>query len=261
MKRPIGLAALTVLELPHHEQVSVAAQAGYSHVGLRLRPVTNQPWLYPIDLPQIKARLAETGVKVLDVEVFRLGVDTDVSEFEPVMAMAAEVGAQHLLVHGADANEARMADTFGRFCDLAARHELVADLEPMPWVEVSTIAKTLAVLRAAGRNNSALLVDAIHFFRAGDRPEDLAKVPRPSLRYAQFCDARAEKPADMQEIIRQARSDRLMPGEGGLDLLALLRVMPDDLPLSLEIPYAKAMPPLERARRAYQSTLRVLEQL
>ena len=37
--RKIGLAALTVLELPHHEQVSVAAQAGYTHVGLRLVPV------------------------------------------------------------------------------------------------------------------------------------------------------------------------------------------------------------------------------
>jgi sugar phosphate isomerase/epimerase len=65
----------------------------------------------------------------------------------------------------------------------------------------------------------------------------------------------------MQEIIRQARSDRLMPGEGGLDLLALLRALPEHLPLSLEIPYATPMPPLERARRAYQSTLRVLEQL
>jgi len=50
MTRPIGLAALTVLELSHHEQVSVAAQAGYSHVGLRLRPVTGQPFLFPIDI-------------------------------------------------------------------------------------------------------------------------------------------------------------------------------------------------------------------
>ena len=40
MKQPIALAALTVLELTPPEQVSVAAQAGYSHVGLRLIPVT-----------------------------------------------------------------------------------------------------------------------------------------------------------------------------------------------------------------------------
>ncbi len=36
VSRKIGLAALTVLELSHEEQVSVAAAAGYDCVGLRL---------------------------------------------------------------------------------------------------------------------------------------------------------------------------------------------------------------------------------
>src|SRR5438034_4142705 len=44
--------------------------------------------------------------------------------------------------------------------------------------------------------------------RAGDSPQALAKLPRRFLRYMQLCDARPERPADMQEIIRQARSDR-----------------------------------------------------
>ena len=49
MNRSIGLAALTVLELPHAEQISVAAQAGYSHVGLRLVPVAGQPFQHALD--------------------------------------------------------------------------------------------------------------------------------------------------------------------------------------------------------------------
>jgi len=102
-------------------------------------------------------------------------------------------------------------------------------------------------------------VDAIHFFRAGDTLDVLASVPREYLHYAQFCDARAERPADMQEIIRQARSDRLMPGEGGLDLAGLLGALPAELPLSLEIPYATPMPPLTRARRAREAALKLLE--
>ena len=238
----------------------MAAQAGYSHVGLRLRPVAGQPYEYPVDRPAIKARLVDSGVRVLDVEVFRLSADTEVSQFEPEICVAAELGAAHLLVHGADADEARLADNFARLCDLAGRYQLIANLEPMPWVDVSTIAKALAVLRRAGRANSGLLVDAIHFFRAPDRLDVLATVPREYLHYAQFCDARRERPADMQEIIRQARSDRLMPGEGGLDLHGLLRALPGALPLSLEVPYAKPMPALERARRARESTLRLLEQ-
>ena len=260
MRRALGLAALTVLELPHEEQVSVAAQAGYSHVGLRLVPVAGQPYNYPVDLAAIEARLAASGVRVLDVEVFRLTGETKVNDYEPAMAAAARLGAAHLLVHGADADEARLIDSFGRLCDLAARYRLVANLEPMPWVDVSNVAKALRVLDGAGCANSGLLVDAIHFFRAGDEPGGLATVPQRYLHYAQFCDARRERPADMPEIIRQARADRLMPGEGGLDLVGLLRALPAGLPLSLEIPYARPMPALERAKRAREATLRLLDQ-
>ena len=256
--RALGLAALTVLELPHHEQIAIAALAGYSHVGLRLRPVAGQPYEYPIVMGLIKGRLADTGVRVLDVEVFRVDADTKVAQFEPDIAAAAELGARHLLAHGADADEARLVDNFGRLCDLAAKYRVIANLEPMPWVEVSTIGQALAVLQRAGRKNSGLLVDAIHFFRAGDTLEALAAVPREYLHYAQFCDARPERPAEMQELIRQARGDRLMPGEGALDLTGLLRGLPSDLPLSIEVPYAQPMPPLARARKAREATLQVL---
>lgn len=189
--RSLGLAALTVLELPHHEQVEVAAQCGYSHVGLRLVPVAGQPFGHGLDLAALEARLADTGVRVLDVEVFRLDAQADVAAFEPVLAAAARLRATDLLVHGADADEARQVDSFGRFCDLAARYGLAASLEPMPWVAVSTIESALRVIEAAGRANGALLVDAIHFFRAGERLQDLRRVPPGRLRYAQLCDAPA----------------------------------------------------------------------
>ena len=259
MTRRIGLAALTVLELPHEEQVGVAAAAGYTDVGLRLVPVAGQPFNHPLRMAELEMRLADTGLRVLDVEVFRLTGETRVQDFEPAFAAAARLRATDLLVHGADAETDRLVDTFGRFCDLAGKHDLAANVEPMPWVEISTIGKALRLLEWASRPNGGLLVDAIHFFRAGDDLEALSNVPRRWLRYAQFCDARTERPSDMQEIIRQARSDRLMPGEGGLDLPGLLRALPPDLPLSLEIPYAKTLPPLERARRALESTRQILE--
>ncbi len=258
MKRAIGLAALTVLELPHHEQVSVAAQAGYSHVGLRLVPVAGQPYNHPFDVAEVEKRLADTGVRVLDVEVFRLTPQTNVEEFEPAMATAQRLGATELLVHGADPDEARLTDTFGRLCDLAARYRLSANLEPMPLVDVSNLAKAMRILEGAARENGGLLVDAIHFFRAGDSPQALAKVPRRVLRYMQLCDARPERPSDMQEIIRQARSDRLFPGDGGLDLQGLLAALPAGIPISLEIPLAKKMDPLERARQALAATRAIL---
>jgi sugar phosphate isomerase/epimerase len=54
-------------------------------------------------------------------------------------------------------------------------------------------------------------------------------------------------------MIYQARNERAFPGEGNLNLLAVLHALPDDLPLSLEVPtkkLAETVTPVERARRA-----------
>ena len=245
--RAIGLAALTVLELAPPEQVRVAAQAGYGYVGLRLIPVANQT-LPPFDSKDLERTLADTGIRVLDVEVFRLDEHVDVQAFEPVLEASARLGATDLLAHGADPDESRLRDRLGRFCELAARYRIGVSIEPMPWVHVSSVPKAKRVIQGT---NAAVLVDPIHFFREENTFQDLAGVPH---RYLQFCDARAERPTDTQELIRQARGDRLFPGEGGLDLKGLLSALPPDLPISVEIPYAKPMPPLERARRALQAT-------
>jgi sugar phosphate isomerase/epimerase len=255
--RPIGLAALTVLELPPAEQVSVAAQAGYTHVGLRLIPVAGQT-LPPYDSRETKRRLDDTGVKVLDVEVFRLDPDVRVDKFEPAIAHAHALGATELLVHGADPEESRLVQSFGALCDLASRYSLNANLEPMPWVDVSTVAKAKRIIDACGRSNAALLVDAIHFYRADNSLEDLRNVP---MRYVQLCDAHPGRPSDMHEMVRQARGDRLLPGEGFLDLESLLAALPRHLPISVEVPVARKMEPLERARLALEATRSLLSRI
>ena len=255
MKRAFGLAALTVLELPPAEQVSAAAAAGYDCVGLRLIPVAGQPVVHPIDVREIEARLAATGLRVLDVEVFRLSAETRVADFEPALADAGRLGASQLLAHGADADASRLADNFGRLCDLAGAYGLAVNLEPMPWVDVSSVAKAKRLIAAAGRRNAAVLVDPIHFFRADNRFEDLAGL---SFNYLQFCDARAERPADDRELMRQAREDRMLPGEGGLDLAGLLRVLPANLPISIELPLARKLDPEARARLVLEATLKFL---
>ena len=77
----ISLSALTVLELSPPEMVTCARDAGYSHVGLRLIPATPTEPSYDTigDTPIIRdtlARLADTGIEVLDVEILRLKPET-----------------------------------------------------------------------------------------------------------------------------------------------------------------------------------------
>jgi regulator of protease activity HflC (stomatin/prohibitin superfamily) len=57
-------------------------------------------------LREVERRLADTGVKVLDVEIFRIKPDTRVSDYEAAIATAARLGASDLLIAGNDPDEA-----------------------------------------------------------------------------------------------------------------------------------------------------------
>jgi sugar phosphate isomerase/epimerase len=269
MNRPISLAALTVLELTPPEMVTCAAEAGYSHVGIRLLPATATEPQYDIvgDTPllrEVERRLADTGVKVLDVEIFRIKPDTRVGDYEAAIATAARLGASELLVAGNDPDEARQIDIFAEFCDLASSYGLGANLEFMPWTDARDLEQAARIVAGTGRDNAGVLIDPFHLSRSRSRIGDIATIPPSRLHFMQFCDVPAAIPPTMEEILAEARAERLFPGEGGVDLLGLLRAVPRDLPLSVEAPthtLARTVGATERARRALDATKRVLAQL
>ena len=53
-------------------------------------------------------------------------------------------------------------------------------------------------------------------------------------------DARDARPADRDGLLHEATRDRLPPGEGAIDLVALLRAMPRGIPVALEVPMEEA---------------------
>ena len=266
LTRPISLAALTVLELTPPEMVSCAAEAGYSHVGIRLLPATPTEPQHDLvgDTPllrEVLRRLADTGIQVLDAEIFRLKPETRVADFDAAMATAARLGARELLVAGNDPDEARLTASFAAFCDLAARHGLGANLEFMPWTDARDLSQAARIVGQAGRANGGVLIDAFHLSRSGSRVEQIAALPPARLRYLQLCDVPAAIPPTLDAILAEARAERRFPGDGGLDLAGLLRAVPRHLPLSLEIPtqaLARSLGASERARRALLATRALL---
>jgi sugar phosphate isomerase/epimerase len=248
MNARLSLAALTVLALSPADMVTCAAEAGYGGIGLRLLPATAEEPSYPDfagDTPLVRAverRLRDGGVRTLDIEIFRLKPDTNVADYLPALETGARLGASNVLVAGNDPDRPRLIERFAAMCALGAPLGLAMSLEPMPWTDVKTFGDALSVVEAAGAQNGAVLFDAIHFDRAGDTPDTLRGAPRERLRYAQVCDAPAERPRDMAVVLQQARTARMIPGEGGLDLASLLRALPAGIPLSLEVP----MPALVR---------------
>jgi sugar phosphate isomerase/epimerase len=265
----IGLAALTVLELTPPDMVSCAADAGFDRVGLRLIPATAEEVRHAIvgDTPLVREtarRLADTGMRVLDIEIFRLTPDCVVADFRAALETGARLGASEALVAGNDPDEARLTDRFAELCDLAGEFGIGASLEPMPWIDVRNFAQAARIAAAAGRDNAGVLIDPIHFDRGGDMPSVIATAPSSRLRYAQLCDAPAERPNSTEGLLHQARAERLMPGDGGLDLRGILRALPPDIPLSLEIPMrtlSQTVGAVERTRRMLAKTKHLLETL
>jgi sugar phosphate isomerase/epimerase len=209
------------------------------------------------------AVLKDTGMRVLDVEIVRLKPDTDVASYKPMFETAAELGARYVLVAGNDPDEARMADRLGKLCDIAAPLGLTPSLEPMPWTDVKNIAQGARIVEASGTRNTGLIIDPIHFDRAADSLDALRALPREYFGYVQFCDAPAERPTDLDTLLFQARCERMIPGEGGLDLAGILRALPAHLPVSVEVPtqqWAKTTRAVDRARRLREATRAVIEQ-
>lgn len=266
-ERIFSLASLTVLELSPPEIIEVAARAGYSHVGLRLVPATPEEHHFPLMADaqlwqQTRARLRDTGIQVLDIEILRLKAETRVADFEAVLAAGAELGASELLVAGNDPDEQRLTENFAALCDLAAGYGLHSHLEFMPWTDARNLEQAVRIVENADHEYGGVLVDAFHFDRSASRLEDLARVAPSRLRYAQLCDVAGPRPTDMQEILRQARNERRFPGEGDCDLLGLLRCLPVNLPLSLEVPAVQlqrqGVSALQRAQMALDKTRALL---
>jgi sugar phosphate isomerase/epimerase len=261
-----SLAHLTVQSLSPPEVVAVASRAGYRYVGLRLIGATPQAAAWPLMsdkamMRETTARLVATGVGVLDIEFFRLAPETDVAGFLPALEAGAELGARHVIAAACDPDRSRLIERFAALCDLAAPRGLSVVLEFFPWTDAPNLSGAAAVVEAAGRANAGVLVDTLHFARSDSTLEQLAALPASRLPFMHLCDAPAEKPDTIDGLIFTARVERLLPGDGGIDIAAIMRRMPPDIPVALEIPMAaltRAVGPAEVARRAREAAARVL---
>jgi sugar phosphate isomerase/epimerase len=84
-------------------------------------------------------------------------------------------------------------------------------------------------------SNAGILVDALHFGRSTTTLDDIRAIPRELLHYAQICDAEAGTHFSTEDMIHTARCERLLPGDGTIDLHGLMSALPPDLPMSVEV--------------------------
>lgn len=262
MRPEFSLAHLTVLGTTPTELIEIAAGAGYDYASIRTTPVAPGEQVTPLAgdpamVREVVHRLADTGIRVLDVELARLGPDDHPDQYLQMLEVAAEVGARHVIGQLPDPDRTRATERFGRLCDLAHDFGLTVDLEFPSWTETPNLAEATRVLRAAAQPNAGILIDLLHFARSDSSIAELRDLPPEWFHFAHVCDAPAEVPTTQEGLIHTARFERLFPGEGGIDLSAILSALPPGIPYALEIPHAERVAQFgakEHARLALTAT-------
>lgn len=264
----IALAPLGFLELPPTELIAVAAGAGFASVAVRARAATPGGVEYPLEpgsaaLRETRGRSQDAGIGIAQLEMVSLERATVAADYEAMLAGGAELGCRRVVASGNDPDLALVADRLGSLCELAAAYGMVVDLEFMPFRPLMTLPQADAAITQAGAENGRIMIDALHLLRSGGTVELLRGIDPRRLGVVQICDAPLRAPPpDM--LADEAREARLVPGEGELPLVEILRALPADIVIAAECPIQRQHPdlaPAERAALVYKASRRFLDGL
>ncbi|MFV0493422.1 MAG: sugar phosphate isomerase/epimerase family protein [Pseudorhodobacter sp.] len=261
----ISVSHLTALDAEPEEFISAAADAGFEGVGLRLLPPRHAPKQYPlagdpVRCHALRQRADDLGIAIFEAESFAMEADTDVDKMLPGLEAAAILGASVLVSGGADADEARLVQNYGRLAETAAGFGITMAVEFMPNRPMRNLQDAVRVLNKIHHPNARLLIDMLHLIRSGGTVAELAALPREQIAYVHICDAPARHPGP-EGITAESRAGRLYPGEGDLPLADLFATLGTGTDVSLEAPHRdqQSLPAAERIRLAGRQTLAFMQ--
>ncbi len=263
-----SLNSSTIQSTPILRKIEVAAEAGYAAIEL---------WHADIDahisqggtIEQIRGAVDLSGLQVPTTVMLKGWCEPDGPEYEAGIKEckrrldhAAMIGATYAVAgppHG-------LVDF-----DLAARrYEELVDLglkvgvrPAMEYLgiaqEINTIADALRIMEKSQHPDATIVLDPFHDFRGGGGHADIAKLRAEQIAIVHFDDAPANPPYNQQRD-----SDRVMPGEGVIDLtqvIAMLKQVGYNGFISLELfrPDLWERDPLEVAKEGLAAMKRICE--
>jgi len=234
------IAPSMLMDVPPLAFLEAARDAGYHGVGLRLQKSPQFP-IFPIvgDAPlirEIRSALADSGLQVLDILAFYLLPETDVRDYEPALALGAQLGARYALTQGNDPDSGRLCDTFDKFCTVASKCGLTPIIEFCPNRTLATLGDALQLLEETGHSDIPILVDPLHLVRSEGTHVDLANVDPKRFPYAQMSDGILTAGEPNLELAKKlGLGERRMPGDGTLPLREIFAALPSGLPISVEV--------------------------
>lgn len=256
----LSLACGAMPNTPHDEFLAGTIEAGFPLIGFE---VTRDDWTSQTTR-EIKSRLNDSPIEVLDIEVFFLNPGEENTRLLKALDIGAELGAKFALTVSVDPDQSRNITRFAELCDAAAERDMVIALEFMKFMAVGSLESSVEILSEVDHHASALLLDTLHFFRCGYGKKQLGAIDPTWLQYAQICDGLAEPECDdMDGLVQDALFGRKQLGEGQLPVHDFLGGLPEGIPLSIEMRssevYDKYPSATERAKAIWAATQSYLE--
>jgi sugar phosphate isomerase/epimerase len=227
------VTASTLGHPPFQSLLEAAAAGGFS--GLSIWPVHTyksalESGLRPAELRRM---LEDHGLEVNDVDALvctgdpsdsgagGMGKDAEGLLFEAGEQLGARFVNVVMMASGPLSID-RGAEVFSGVCERAAEHGLTPYLEFVPFMSVPDAATAWAMVQAAGHANAGVMVDSWHCFRGPTTERDLRAIPGERILGIQLNDAPAQP---MANPVEETLHHRLVPGEGDIDLVSLMRLL------------------------------------
>jgi sugar phosphate isomerase/epimerase len=226
----------------------------------------------------LRARLADHGLVVaeLDPAWWWTPVAFDVESLASIDDMELFCYGEQEMFEIADAVGARSvnavdvlggrwgvddaAEALAGFCDRAREHDLLVQLEFLPWSRIADVGAAWEIVRRADRPNAGIAVDTWHWFRGAPDHTVLRTIPGAKIVGIQLADGPALPEGD---LMAAALHDRLLPGEGAFDLASVVAALRDAgavAPVGVEVfsDALHALGPHAAAQHAFDAASRFL---
>ncbi len=236
-----SLAHLSLIDETIFNLIKIAHQASYEYVSPRLRSVTQEEEKYRLvgdkhAITECQKILADSRVKVLDVELLVIEDDTDIrTEFFPILDTAAQIGAKYAIAQVHSTNLNVSLDKFRQICEFASQYNISVVVEMIPWSSLADVQTTNKFVRDAQCENSGILLDLLHLYRTRTDPNELKAIDQKHLHFVHLCDAKGKGIKSFKGQKHIAREARYPAGRGDIAILNYLDNISCEI-FSLEIP-------------------------
>ncbi|HEY3164815.1 MAG TPA: sugar phosphate isomerase/epimerase [Candidatus Limnocylindrales bacterium] len=226
-------APTEVSPFPLEDRAAAAAAAGYVGMGLVHEDVLAT--VGRIGYPGIRRVLVDHGLDHVELEFLndwyldpadpaRRASDRARSE---LLEGAAALGARNVKVspHLFDEGEPDIPlirDEFARLCEQAREVGTNIVIEMMPFTNVDTIERAMAIIAGAGQSNGGILLDIWHVERPGIPFAEIATIPARFLLGVELDDAAGDV---VGTLFEDTRFHRRLPGEGSFDVPGFVRAV------------------------------------